>query len=136
MNKKSTMLLIAALLLGLGLGVLLARQGPLQEVVAPASAHEHDEGEHEEKGEGGHADSAESSHEEEGAITLSQEQIDLAGIELAAVGPRQLQRTLALPGRSVSMKTAPRTWCPGQPGWSSRSLWCSGSRSRPVICWR
>ncbi|MFQ6574378.1 efflux RND transporter periplasmic adaptor subunit [Pseudomonas sp. UM16] len=99
MNKKSTTLLIAALLLGLGLGVLLARPGAaLQGAAAPVSAHEHAEGEHEEEGESEHAEPAKAGHAEEGAITLSQEQIDLAGIELATVGPRQLQRTLALPG--------------------------------------
>lgn len=99
MNKKSTMLLIAALLLGLGLGVLLARPGAaLQGTAAPAAAHEHTEGEHDEEGEGERAEPAESGHAEEGGITLSQEQIDLAGIELATVGSRQLQRTLTLPG--------------------------------------
>ncbi|MNZ18764.1 efflux RND transporter periplasmic adaptor subunit [Pseudomonas wadenswilerensis] len=96
MNKKSTTLLVAALLLGLGLGVLLARQGgPV--AAAPASAHAHAEGDHEEE-EHGESEKAEEGHEEEGALTLSQEQIDLAGIELAAVGPRQLQRSLSLPG--------------------------------------
>jgi cobalt-zinc-cadmium efflux system membrane fusion protein len=101
MNKKSTTLLIAALLLGLGLGVLLARQaGPLQGSAAPAAAHDHAEGDHdeEEQGEHGHAESEQGHEEEEGAIKLSQEQIDLAGIELAAATPRQLQRSLSLPG--------------------------------------
>ncbi|MDN7142532.1 efflux RND transporter periplasmic adaptor subunit [Pseudomonas sp. JQ170] len=111
MNKKSTTLLVAALLLGLGLGVLLARQsGPALE--ASASAHDHAEAEgghaedEHEHGEAGHGESGqgesaggEKGHgEEEGVIALSQEQIDLAGIELAPVGPRQLQRTLSLPG--------------------------------------
>ncbi|WP_327438685.1 efflux RND transporter periplasmic adaptor subunit [Pseudomonas donghuensis] len=96
MNKKSTTLLVAALLLGLGLGVLLARQGgPV--AAAPASAHAHAEGDHEEE-QHGESEKTEDGHEEEGALTLSQEQIDLAGIELAAVGPRQLQRSLSLPG--------------------------------------
>lgn len=96
MNKKSTTLLVAALLLGLGLGVLLARQGgPV--AAAPASAHAHTEGDHEEE-QHGESEKTEDGHEEEGALTLSQEQIDLAGIELAAVGPRQLQRSLSLPG--------------------------------------
>ncbi|KJK17599.1 efflux RND transporter periplasmic adaptor subunit [Pseudomonas sp. BIGb0427] len=96
MNNKSITLLVAALLLGLGLGVLLARQGgPV--AAAPAAAHAHAEGDHEEE-EHGQAEQAEEGHEEEGALTLSQEQIDLAGIELAAVAPRQLQRSLALPG--------------------------------------
>lgn len=101
MNKKSTTLLIAALLLGLGLGVLLTRQASPQQVTE-APAHDHAEGDHDEEGhgEGGHAETAdaEEGHEEEGAITLSQEQIELAGIELVAAGPRQLQRTLSLPG--------------------------------------
>ncbi|CAI8838196.1 membrane fusion protein, heavy metal efflux system [Pseudomonas donghuensis] len=96
MNKKSTTLLVAALLLGLGLGVLLARQGgPV--AAAPASAHAHTEGDHEEE-QHGESEKTEDGHKEEGALTLSQEQIDLAGIELAAVGPRQLQRSLSLPG--------------------------------------
>ncbi|CAK9887819.1 MULTISPECIES: efflux RND transporter periplasmic adaptor subunit [Pseudomonas] len=96
MNKKSTLLLAAALLLGLGLGALLARQGgPV--AAAPASAHAHAEGDHEEE-EHGAAEKTEEGHAEEGALTLSQEQIDLAGIELVAVGPRQLQRSLSLPG--------------------------------------
>jgi cobalt-zinc-cadmium efflux system membrane fusion protein len=101
MNKKSTTLLIAALLLGLGLGVLLTRQtGPQPQAAAPASSHDHAEGDHdeEEKGEHGHAESESGHTEEEGAITLSQEQIALAGIELAAAAPRQLQRSLSLPG--------------------------------------
>ncbi len=101
MNKKSTTLLIAALLLGLGLGVLLARQtGPQPQAATPASSHDHAEGDHdeEEKGEHGHAESESGHTEEEGAITLSQEQIALAGIELAAAAPRQLQRSLSLPG--------------------------------------
>jgi len=100
MNKKSTTLLIAVLLLGLGLGVLLARQtGLAQGPATPAAAHGHAEGDHdeEEQGEHGHEESGEG-HEEEGAIRLSQEQIDLAGIELAAAEPRQLQRSLSLPG--------------------------------------
>lgn len=100
MNKKSTTLLIAVLLLGLGLGVLLASQtGLAQGPATPAAAHGHAEGDHdeEEQGEHGHEESGEG-HEEEGAIRLSQEQIDLAGIELAAAEPRQLQRSLSLPG--------------------------------------
>ncbi|WP_442112475.1 efflux RND transporter periplasmic adaptor subunit [Pseudomonas sp. NUPR-001] len=106
MNKKSATLLIAALLLGLGLGVLLARQsGPQPQAATATSAHDHaEEGDHDEpeQDERGHGDGhgeAEGGHEqEEGAITLSQEQIDLAGIALAAAGPRQLQRNLSLPG--------------------------------------
>ncbi|MGH8467134.1 MAG: efflux RND transporter periplasmic adaptor subunit, partial [Pseudomonas sp.] len=67
MNKKSTTLLIAALLLGLGLGVLLTRQASPQQVTA-APAHDHAEGDHDEEGHAETAD-AEEGHEEEGAIT-------------------------------------------------------------------
>ncbi|PSS57072.1 efflux RND transporter periplasmic adaptor subunit [Pseudomonas sp. BBP2017] len=101
MNKKSTTLLIAVLLLGLGLGVLLARQtAPQPQAATPAPAQDHTEGDHdeEEQGEHGHAESAAGHAQEEGAISLSQEQIALAGIELAAVAPQQLQRSLSLPG--------------------------------------
>lgn len=99
MNKKSITLLIAALLLGLGLGVLLARQTAPHAPVA--AAHDHaEEGDHQEEGNGehGHADAEAGHEEEEGAIVLSQEQIDLAGIELASATPRQLQNNLSLPG--------------------------------------
>ncbi|PWB33288.1 efflux RND transporter periplasmic adaptor subunit [Pseudomonas sp. SDI] len=99
MNRKNIILLALTLMAGIGLGALLGRQvdSPLP---APAATHaegDHDEGDHDEDGDGeeGHA---EESHAEEGKISLSAEQIAVAGIELASAAPRALSRVLSLPG--------------------------------------
>lgn len=104
MNRKTITLVAFTLLLGLGLGAVLGRQASTS-----AAAHaEHGEAGHEEKGhdeqkghdeEQGHGHETEHGDEqEEGHLTLTDEQIEVAGIELATVATQSLSRSLSLPG--------------------------------------
>lgn len=100
MNSKTITLAAFTLVLGLGLGAVLGRQ-----TSAPAAAHaEHGEEQghgHQAElgGETRHGDEAEHADEqEEGHLALSDEQIEVAGIELATVAMQPLSRSLSLPG--------------------------------------
>lgn len=98
MNAKIVTLLSLTLLLGLGLGTVLGqRSADTHNEPAAASGHEghgeegHDEGE---KPEAGHGEEEAG----EGEVHLDDEQIAVAGIELATVQSRSLSRSLNLPG--------------------------------------
>lgn len=117
MNRKYITLVALTLVAGIGLGVVLGRQvgGPLLSAPAAHAEGDHDEEGHGEEGHGkeGHAEEehgakagkeaahGEEGHAEEGEeghISLTEEQISVAGIELATATPRTLSRTLNLPG--------------------------------------
>ena len=98
MNSKTITLVAVTLTLGVGLGVVLGHQ-----MNAPQASHAaHAEAGHgdEEKGHGddAHGEEGHGEEQQEGHLTLSDEQIQVAGIELATVAPRTLSRSLGLPG--------------------------------------
>lgn len=104
MNRNTLTLVTLTLLLGLGLGAVAGRQTSVSATAhaehgetAPAAAghgDEHGHGDEDGHGEeGGHADEP-----QEGHLTLSDEQINVAGIELATVATQALHRSLSLPG--------------------------------------
>lgn len=111
MNRKTITLLSVTLVLGLGLGTVLGQRiaAPHDEQPARAAGHDehgeegHGDEKHEEKGHGdeaeaGHGHGEEGAEGEEGHVQLSDEQIAVAGIELATVEVRTLSRSLHLPG--------------------------------------
>jgi cobalt-zinc-cadmium efflux system membrane fusion protein len=98
MNSKTITLVAVTLTLGVGLGVVLGHQ-----MNAPQASHAaHAEAGHgdEEKGHGddAHGEEGHGEEQQEGHLTLSDEQIQVAGIELATVAPGTLSRSLGLPG--------------------------------------
>ena len=104
MNRNTLTLVTLTLLLGLGLGAVAGRHSSVSATAhaehgetAPAAAghgDEHGHGDEDGHGEeGGHADEP-----REGHLTLSDEQINVAGIELATVATQALHRSLSLPG--------------------------------------
>ena len=101
MNGKTITLLSLTLLLGLGLGTVLGQRGTdtHPEPVAAASSHdEHGEAGHDESEEGEDGHGHDEAQAEEGQVHLNDEQIAVAGIELATVQTRTLNRSLNLPG--------------------------------------
>lgn len=101
MNGKTITLLSLTLLLGLGLGTVLGQRGTdtHPEPAAAASSHEeHGEAGHDESEEGEDGHGHDEVQAEEGQVHLNDEQIAVAGIELATVQTRTLNRSLNLPG--------------------------------------
>ncbi len=101
MNGKTITLLSLTLLLGLGLGTVLGQRGTdtHPEPAAAASSHEeHGEAGHDESEEGEDGHGHDEAQAEEGQVHLNDEQIAVAGIELATVQTRTLNRSLNLPG--------------------------------------
>lgn len=101
MNGKTITLLSLTLLLGLGLGTVLGQRGTdtHPEPAAAASSHEeHGEAGHDESEEGEDGHGHDEAQAEDGQVHLNDEQIAVAGIELATVQTRTLNRSLNLPG--------------------------------------
>lgn len=101
MNGKTITLLSLTLLLGLGLGTVLGQRGAdtHPEQTAAASGHdEHGEEGHDENGKSEQGRGHGEEEAEEGQVHLNDEQIAVAGIELATVQTRTLSRSLNLPG--------------------------------------
>lgn len=66
--------------------------------------------------------------EEEGALELTEQQIQAAGIQLAQAQPRSISTVLTLPGKCVSTRTALRTSSRVRPVWWRRSRSTLASR--------
>lgn len=58
--------------------------------------------------------------EEEGALELTEQQIQAAGIQLAMAEPRSIGTLLTLPGKCAWMKTVPLTSSRVRRAWWSR----------------
>lgn len=119
-NPRKVALLVAAIA-ALGLGGLAWTGNLGQASNAQARHDDHGEDSHghgSEKAAEGHAE--EGHGEEEGQLHLSIAQIEAAGVQLAAAGPRELGTAFSFPGKSASTKTALLTWCRVYPAWSRR----------------
>ncbi|MGH8389355.1 MAG: efflux RND transporter periplasmic adaptor subunit [Pseudomonas sp.] len=94
MNKKLIVVAVAALALGIGIGSIRTGNSSIEAHADEATEH----AEHAEHAENGAAAEGEHAEGEEGHLTLSNEQITAAGIQLIEAGAQSINLGLPFPG--------------------------------------